>query len=283
MKIKDKIRFFYAKFFLKKTLLFSSKKEWEWDLRKRVSGYVSFFYEFDEVNPNHFDVILPLTLFAQKHINTHHELFARQIYLSPADSCIELCDDKEKFHAYLSRNGFQQLLPSIGGKLDYPYVLKKKRGTWGDGIYIISSKKVEMEHINKIESDEYFIQQYIKGKDEYTAHIIIANKEIVFFKVLKFTFQDEYFIKGKDFKSTSVEEIEHSQYKSIFGEILSSMNYEGISCFNYKITDEGLSIFEVNPRFGASMNRFINEALICYRIYGQPNKKSLRQSKLSSQ
>jgi len=274
MKIKDTIRFFFAKIFSKKTVLFSSMDDWEWAIRKRITGYVPFFYEFDEINPNYFDVIIPLTLHSQRYINAHRELFAKQLYLCPTEYCIELCDNKENFHNFLSKNGFQKLMPMINGKFDYPYILKKKVGAWGEGISIISDMKSEMKHIADIESEDYFTQQYIKGKDEYTAHIITADKTIIFFKALKFTFQDECFIKGKDYKPMSVVEVEHDKYKSIFEEVLSSMNYEGICCFNYKITKNGLSIFEVNPRFGASMNRFINGALIYYSIYGAPNKKS---------
>lgn len=273
MKFKDKIRYLYAKIIRKKTLLFSSQDSWEWALKKRILGYVPFFYDFDEINPNDFDVIMPLTLPAQRYINTNRKLFFNRIYISPSDYCIELCNDKAKFNDYLSKNGFQKLLPAIDEKFNYPYILKKKVGAWGVGTYIISSIKNEIEHKDKIESKEYFTQKYIEGKYEYAAHIIIVDKKIVFFKALKSTFHDEYFIKGRDFKPKSIEEIDHEKYKSIFEEILSRMGYEGICCFNYKITEEGLSIFELNPRFGATLNRFINEALICYSTYGKLNKK----------
>jgi len=271
MKIKDKIRFFFAKILLKKTVIFSAKDDWEWPIRKGIVGYVPFFYEFDEINPNDFDVVFPLTLRAQRYINCHRELFAKQLHLNPSDYCIELCDDKKRFHSYLSENGFQKFIPIMNGKFDYPYVLKKKVGLWGEGISIISDKKSEIEHINEIESDDYCTQQYIKGKDEYTSHIIVIAKTIVFFKALKFTFQDEYFIKGKDFTPISVEEVDHEMYKPIFEEILLSMDYEGICCFDYKVTEDGLSIFEINPRFGASMSRFINEAL---NIYGSSDREA---------
>jgi len=178
----------------------------------------------------------------------------------------------------LSKNGFKKLLPPINAKFNYPYILKKKVGAWGEGIFIINSIKTEMEHKEEIESKEYFTQKYIEGKYEYTAHIIITDKKIVFFGALKFSFHDECFIKGRDFKHVSVEKVDHEEYKSIFEKILSSMDYEGICCFNYKITEEGLSIFEVNPRFGATMNRFINESLICYSTYGEPKKKFTRKN-----
>lgn len=276
MKFKDKIIFFLAKFLKRKIVLFSSKEDWEWSIRKRVIGYVPFFYEFDKINLNNFDVIVPLTLHAQRYINSHPKSFTKQLYICPSDYCIELCNDKVMFHNYLAKNGFQQFTPIINEKFSYPYIIKKRIGAWGEGISIITDTKSEMEHISEIESEEYFTQQYIKGQDEYTAHIIIAAKRIVFFRALKFTFQDEYFVKGKDFNPTSVEEVNHDNFKPIFEEILLSINYQGICCFNYKITTNGLKIFEVNPRYGASMTRFINEALIDYSIYGAPNKKVQR-------
>ncbi len=43
------------------------------------------------------------------------------------------------------------------------------------------------------------------------------------------------------------------------------MGYEGICCFGYKIVDNKLKIYEINPRYGASMTYFIDDALVSYK------------------
>lgn len=277
MKIKDKIRFLLAKISSRETVLFSSKDDWEKVMKNNITGYVPFFYEFDKINSQYFDIIIPLTLHAQIYINAHRELFAEKTYLCPSDYSMEICDDKKKFHSHLSSHGFRKYLPEIDKKFDYPYVLKKKKGAWGEGISIITDMKNERRYMTELKSEEYFTQQYIKGRNEYTAHIIFADRMIVFFRVLKFTFQDEQYIKGMGFTPISVEKTKHEKYKQIFADILSQLNYEGICCFNYKITEDGLRIFEINPRFGASMNYFINEAITHYNIYGKNNARSNRE------
>ncbi len=265
MKIKDKIRLLYAKKLFKKTILFSTKKDWEKSIRKTIRGYVPFFYDLNEVNPKHFDLVIPLTLFATKYINENALSFNRQQVLVPSNHCIDLCHDKERFQLFLVKHGFGQFAPQINQDFGYPYLLKCKTGQWGMGISIIDSPQSEKMLINEIASEDYFKQEYVEGQDEYTAHVIINEKRIVFLRTLKFTFQDKYFVKGQQFKHASKEEVDHSQFKKLFEDILIKVGYQGICCFNYKITKGKLSIFELNPRYGGSLTHFINEALIAYK------------------
>lgn len=265
MRLKDKLRYLFAKISLKETILFSKKDGWERRIRRKTKGYIPFFYEFNEINPNNFDVVVPLTLHAQKYLNAHPELLTQQKAIVPSDFCIDLCNDKERFTKYLVENGFGMFAPKIKRNLAYPYILKKKVGAWGEGITVINDSQSEQAHINEIKSDDFFKQEYIEGQEEYTAHIIVIEDKVVFLKTLRFIFVDKYFVKGKNLNHTSVEKVDHSRFKDVFEGILVKMNYQGICCFNYKVTNENLMIFEINPRYGGSLTRFINEALISYR------------------
>jgi predicted ATP-grasp superfamily ATP-dependent carboligase len=274
MTLKDTIKYFLAKILFRKTILFSYHKGRKWNIIKRIKGYVPFFYELDEVNLNFHNLIVPLTLHAQEFINSHPELFVKKTYLCPSEHCIDLCNNKESFHHYLSNNGFQQYSPRINEKFSYPYVVKSKTGDCGDEISIITDKEDEMEHIDKIKSEDYFTSEYIIGQDEYAAQIISADNRIVFFRALKYSFEDEYNVKGFELTPASTEFVDHIHYKPIFEEILSSMNYQGLCCFDYKISEDGLKIMELNPRYGGWMDCFINEALIDYSFNGSPKQKN---------
>lgn len=264
MTLRDKFRFLLAKIFLKKIILFSKKYDWEPSIKKNLKGSSVFFYEFNEVDPNAFDIVVPLSLHAQKYINNNPALLAPQKALIPSNYCIDLCDDKKLFHDFLLDNGLGTFAPKVDGDFVFPYILKRKIGAWGVDIYIIHDSKDERENLDKIQSSKYFKQEYIRGREEYTAHIVIIDNNIVFFKALEFMFSANYFVKGKHYKPTTVTEVDHSQFKQTFQNILLKIGYQGICCFNYKIVNQDLMIFEVNPRYGGTMTRFIKEALLSY-------------------
>ena len=92
---------------------------------------------------------------------------------------------------FLLKNNLSDYLPNISTENTYPYILKNRVGEWGDDIYVIQNSKDESIHKEKICSRNYFKQQFIPGNTEYTAHIIAQNKSIVFFKVLKFFFDEK--------------------------------------------------------------------------------------------
>jgi len=276
MKLKDKIRYFLAKIIFRKTILFSFEEDRVWNIKKKITGYVPFFYEFGEINVKKFNVIVPLTIPALRYINAYPGLFSNKTYICPSSDCINLCDNKESFYKYLAKNGFEQLTPKVNEKFSYPYVIKKKTGDFGEGIFVINNEGSEKEHADKIESEDYFTLEYITGQDEYACHIIVADGRIVFFRTIKHTFQDDYFIKGKHCEPAVSEEVDHNKFKPIFEEILLGMNYQGICCFDYKTTGDSLKIFEINPRYGASMDSFINDALVDYSHYGSPGQRTER-------
>jgi predicted ATP-grasp superfamily ATP-dependent carboligase len=266
MRFKDNVRFVLAKVLFRETVLFSKRADWEWPIRNKFKRYFPmFFYEFNEINPDLFDLVIPMTIHAQRYINEHHAYLKWRKALNPSNNAMDLCDNKEEFSNFLIINGFADFVPKTNEIFAYPYILKKKIGEWGLDLIVINDAECELAHINEIESGDYFRQEYIEGKDEYTTHIIINNKKISFYKTLKFTFAERFFIKGKHFKHISQEIVDHSQFKDLFEVILNTLEYQGICCFNYKLFKDKPKIFEINPRYGASMTTFINEALISYR------------------
>ena len=224
-----------------------------------------FFYEFDEVDLSIFDMVVPLTIHAQKYANMHYDFLVSKKAIIPSNYCIDLCNNKEAFVEHLEKNDLGVFTPKINGNLSFPYILKKKIGAWGVDTYIIHNSKDELARIKEIHSGNYFRQQFIEGREEYAAHVVISNNTIVFFKALRSIFNEKYFVKGKHYKPVSVTEVDHNHLKSTFRDILVSMGYQGVCCFDYKIVNNNLMIFEVNPRYGGSMNCFVDEALHSYR------------------
>ncbi len=103
------------------------------------------------------------------------------------------------------------------------------------------------------------------------------DKKIVFHRTVQFTFSENYFVKGKNFKETRRKKVDHSHLHNLFEMILNQLEYQGICCFNYKILESTVKIFEINPRYGGTMTDFINEALISYRDILMSARENLLQ------
>jgi hypothetical protein len=277
MKFKDKLQFLVAKALLKETVLFSRKDDWEWRIREKIRDFVPFFYDFNEINTDHFDLVVPLSIHAQKYLNENHKSILRCKAIVPSNNAIDLCNDKKRFFEFLIKNGFGEFIPKTNENCGYPYILKKKIGAWGEGLSVIIDEESERLHAGQLESEEYFRQEYIEAPDEYTTHIIIYDKKIVFHRTFQFTFAEKYFIKGKCFKAIRRKVVDHSHLNHLFGMILNKVEYQGICCFNYKILKSTVKIFEINPRYGGTMTNFINEALISYRDILMSERENLLQ------
>lgn len=261
---KDRLHLSIAKASGQPTILFSQKEDWSHLIKSELKEYVPFFYELDEVLPSNFDLVIPLTVDAQRYLNDHPDLLTEAKVLIPSNACIDLCDDKAAFQQFLVSIGMGQFTPRTNEPFSYPYILKKKISGWGLDIFIIRDAETEQVHQEQLISSEYFTQEYIEGQEEYTTHIIFHEGQAKFFKSLKFTFGEHYFVKGKDFKETFVERVDHECFRQIFETILDKIGYQGICCFNYKLVDGEPKIFEINPRYGGSLTQFLNEAIAVY-------------------
>jgi len=264
MTFRDRLRLLMANFFGTKTILFSKGIEWETQIRDKIKCHATFFYDFDEVDPELFDIVIPLSLNAQKYINKYNQYLINRKAIVPSDYCIDLCNNKFNFYKFLIDNNFNDFVPVVNCHQKFPYILKKNIGEFGLGTIIINNENDERENIKKINSEKYFTQEYINGKEEYTAHIICVNNKIIYFRVLMFVFSETCFVKGKYFEPERVVIVNHEKYKKLFEDILFIMDYHGICCFNYKVCDGNVKIFEINPRFGGSLTRIIDEGIFYY-------------------
>ncbi len=127
MKFKDNLQFLAAKALLKETVLFSRKVEWESRIREKIRNLVPFFYDFNEINTDHFDLVVPLSIHAQKYLNTNHKSLLRRKTIISSNNAIDLCNDKERFFEFLIKNGFEEFIPKTNENCGYPYILKKNR------------------------------------------------------------------------------------------------------------------------------------------------------------
>jgi hypothetical protein len=82
--------------------------------------------------------------------------------------------------------------------------------------------------------------------------VLYKGGRVVCATTLEFTFDREVFIKGRE--PDCGRAVVDCAHLDRFGSILAMIGFEGLCCFNYKLLGKQPLIFEINPRFGASLS-----------------------------
>jgi predicted ATP-grasp superfamily ATP-dependent carboligase len=240
----------------KLNILFSVKPAWEPNIRIgfRSTRHHLLFDAFTDENIEKSDLAVPLTMKDLKYLSTHSTLAARNAIAIPTLNAIEVCDDKYLFYKTLKQNGFDDYLPKVGTHLPYPYILKKRVAEDGDNCYIIFNTEDEKTHADQVSDAEYFSQEIVAGHNEYATHILFKDGKVKSAINIKYDFNEALPIKGQN--TYISRKICGCPYLNLFTEMLNSIGFEGLCCFNYKVRDKRPYVFEINPRFGGSLSPF---------------------------
>ncbi len=236
-----------------KKILFSRECDWEEEIIKGFKGtnIKVYFKELESENFNAYDLIVPLTIKDLTSQTICDKMGKRQsIIPMPNAEVVELFDDKYQFNEKLISHGFEEYIPPVGNVTSYPYILKKKKDKWGANTFLIHDEATEKMHKDKIKSEEFFVQEIITGRYEHAAHVIVKNGKIEKALTLKYIFEIETGIKGKD---NHLKNIDRNHYMKTFEDILNATGFEGLCCINYKVKNGIPYIIEINPRFGGSL------------------------------
>ncbi|MBN4073434.1 hypothetical protein JYT23_01215 [Mariprofundus ferrooxydans] len=243
-------------------ILFSDKYGWGDHICKALGRwrYTPFFKSFDTVDLNEFDILVPQHLTDIAYLIDHHpELNGKKCFIPPM-LALETCNDKLLFNQFMIASGFGDMIPNITAIPSFPYILKKRIDEFGSRSRIIHHSKEEKIFQKFIDSDDYYRQEYITGKDEFTTHILMVGGKITFHRTLQFTFEKDLFVKGVGCKAPSGKVVPFSQIDT-FESILNHLRFEGLCCFNFKLVHGQVKVFEVNPRYGGSLTRFLPKVM----------------------
>ena len=237
-------------------ILFSKKPEWEGRIKKgfRFTRHEIAFDDFSPDKLNEYDLVVPLTIDDSIYLNQHYHFVRDNPIPIPNTQSILICDNKRILNNALITKGFGHLIPQLGGKLVFPYILKKKTDEWGAHSYVICDTQQERSLADLRAHPDYFTQEMITGKHEYCTHILFKDQTIVSALTIKYTFKTDVPIKGKDEPICTC--VTSCEYIDTFSSILKSIDFEGLCNINYKISDGRLFILEINPRFGGSLSPF---------------------------
>ena len=237
----------------------SEMQDWQQDIR---TGFhrTRHKVEFGSITPEsfgEFDLVVPLTIADLIQVRRRcAALLDKNPIPVPSEECVQLCDDKYHCNQALIDAGFGRYIPRMGARiaLDPPYILKKRRGAWGEGCRIIRDRDDEKIAGEQVNDSAFFCQEIITGPFEFAAHILFVNGEIVRSLNIMYEFESETPIKGQDPVLYKI--IHRCAYLDLFRNVLSAIGFQGLCCVNYKVACGQPFILEINPRFGGSLGPY---------------------------
>lgn len=235
-------------------ILFSKKDDWEPMIRRdfRYSRHKLTFDNISLENIKKHDLIIPIAVDDILYLNEIRHLIDGNPIPIPTAESVRLCDDKYLFNKTLIENKFESLIPRMGEDLTYPYVLKKRTDVWGANSHIITGKELEDKFRNEIDSQEYFCQELVYGNKEFATHMIFSNGIAIHSINIEYTYDTDIYIKGKNKQLHTTKS--DCPYVGLFCSVLELIGFEGLCCFNYKVSNDLPLLLEINPRFGGSLS-----------------------------
>ena len=209
------------------------------------------------------DVILPFNFDEYELIGA--SAYAQKKSAIPSADLVKLADDKLAFNKWLASTEHSLCLPTpLDGvrTLTFPLIWKKRTDECGVNSHIFKTV-LDFESADvDLQNDEYLLQAYIPGDEEFVSHTISFGGVIVYCETNRQIFASPFFVKGKE-GPLIIDNLGPVMPPEI-GSILRLMNYTGCACFNYKMLDGVPKIFEMNPRIGGSFLRVTTEYIEGY-------------------
>lgn len=196
--------------------------------------------------------ILPTTV---DHI---HELNAGGIKsLFKIDSgWLKRFDDKKLFVEYSAEHNLLKYLPQIYSKESKRsentlVIVKPKISAFSVGIY-----KKRLCDLTDSEFENNVVQTYIKDPTEYAGYFVAYNGNITFSFAYMGNHGNGEYIKCENGIYDNTRKTRVLLDKKIVDQLelfLKPTLYTGTCCFDFKIKDGNLKVFELNPRLGGSL------------------------------
>jgi predicted ATP-grasp superfamily ATP-dependent carboligase len=233
---------------------------WEPQIRRGFQGtkhYLGFGRLTQQIAKNS-DLVVPLDMLGVLDAHRHRSHLSKQVIPIPEKSVALLCDDKLKLNKRLIELGYEQYIPEMGPRLSLPFVLKKRISASSMHTHPIIIEQERSDFHHEILSPEFYCQLMIPDKNEFASHVLMKNKKLIFDLTVKYVFERDYSVKGKDSSKTIIVQSRHNR---IFEKLLNDISFSGLCCINYKELDGKPIIIEINPRCGGSLSGYFPSAL----------------------
>jgi len=210
--------------------------------------YEASFAPFDAVDFSRFDLVVPLRV---SQIEAARPAVALGRAVLPTRDTMMLCDDKLALNLWLIDHGFGDVVPALLGTAPttYPYIRKTRTGDYGMGCRMIRGSGED----DGSDDPNVFRQRAVPGAFEYVLHLLRVNGAVRFHIAYRYDMGQPLGVRGAVDRPSATEPVDPDAVLDRCTAILDALDYEGTSCFNYKLEEGELRILEINPRFGGSL------------------------------
>jgi hypothetical protein len=172
--------------------------------------------------------------------------------MMPPLNTIETFMCKKQFFEYVIRCNLTDYVPATFIEADNipqnkQFIVKPFNLNSGNGMSITST-------LNNVNFSKHIIQEYLPGNTEYCAYVIAKDGKFKLCIVYEYVFDTDTYIRNyyKNYirKNFVILEQEHIDRLELF---LLPCLYTGVCNFNFKICDNVVKVFEINPRLGGGL------------------------------
>jgi hypothetical protein len=234
-------------------IAFGRFEQWESAIAQNLAKrFKPNFVDLGSACLDEFAAVVPLSRGHYKVLARCPELRGLR-YICPALDAVTKCHDKLGLTKLLIANGLGAFVPPLrSAGAPYPYIWKRRRGGWGRHCHIIDGP--ETERAIDPNDDEWFAQEIAIGPVEYATHILRSGNTISYVSTFAYTMADAMLVRGERSSPVEIRFVRGCAHLNLFSRILEILDYEGTACFNYKVINGRPLIFEINPRYGASLS-----------------------------
>lgn len=251
-------------------VLFGERPDWHEMIGKVLDGS-TFQFDFGDLRScdlSRYDLIVPLKLGDYAALRARQDE-ARSRALFPDPEAVAVCDDKALFNRRMCDSGLGDLVPTVFDSMPsrFPFILKRRQDEYGVHSHLVKGPD-DVERLGAcVASDDYFMQDYVDGRMEYTTHILLRDGEIKYFVNVVFDMEEDRYVKGVNFTARSTTLNSDPRLIDTCADVVRAAGFmNGTCCVNYKLSAGRMKIFEMNPRFGGTLTNDLGNYL---RAYGK--------------
>lgn len=224
--------------------------------------YAPSFGELATFDLGGFDAVIPMALEHYTPLGARPGLRGRKFF-HPSPETVALCHDKLGLSRFLIDNGFGAIVPPLrAAGAPYPYIWKRRQGAWGRNCHIVDGP--ETQAAVEREAGDWFAQAFLPGAVEYATHILRTEGQVRYATTVTYEMSSPTLVLGQRNPPRAMRFTRDCPHLAVFEAVLARLDYEGSACIDYKVVDGGPMLFEINPRFGASLAFDINNYLDAY-------------------
>jgi hypothetical protein len=188
--------------------------------------------------------------------------WAGRKFLAPPERLVQLCHDKLALNRFLLDTRNTALVPRIlePGKTLYPCILKRREDFWGRNSHLIRGPEDARRLGPLLEDPAYFRQEYVPGAEERATHIRARVGAVLDRRTVIAEVAPGPYVLGRQAAPRDRRFTGDAALDAVFA----TLGCTGTCCIDYKIEDGEVRLFEINPRFGWSLQLDINAYLRAY-------------------